>query len=322
MCQKEEQVYLGDLISADGRQDKNIDRRKKKGIGIVIQIIDILKTTYFGKYYFEAALILRSSLLLSSILLNSEAWINLSNKNIRALEQIDEMLLSKILGCQSKTSNTLKYLELGIQPIRFEIMKRKLLFLHYILKQDKKSMLYKVLKTTEENSIKNDFVSSCKDDLKRLGLELTFADIENISKQKFKNLLKNKVKLLAFEYLMEQKENQSKAKDIKYKRLEIQRYFVEGNCSASLAKLIFKARTRTLDIKTQKSWKYTDKVCVGCEIREETGDEIMSCLKLHGENSSEIKYSWFYSGCALKMVKAGVLLKKGLEEREKLLIPG
>ena len=119
MCQKEEQLYLGDLISADGRQDKNIDRRKKKGIGIIIQIMDILKTTYFGKYYFEAALILRSSLLLSSILLNSEAWINLSNKNIRALEQIDEMLLNKILSCQSKTSNTLKYLELRIQPIRF-----------------------------------------------------------------------------------------------------------------------------------------------------------------------------------------------------------
>ena len=119
MCQKEEQLYLGDLISADGRQDKNIDRRKKKGIGSIIQIMDILKTTYFGKYYFEAALILRSSLLLSSILLNSEAWINLSNKNIRALEQIDEMLLNKILSCQSKTSNTLKYLELRIQPIRF-----------------------------------------------------------------------------------------------------------------------------------------------------------------------------------------------------------
>ena len=238
-------------------------------------------------------------------------WINLSNKNIRALEQIDEMLLNIILSCQSKTSNTLKYLELGIQPIRFEIIKRKLLFLHYILKQDKQSMIYKVLKATEEKPIKNDFVNSWKDDLKKIGL--TLAEIENISKQKFKNIVKKKVKMLAFNYLIEQKNSQSKAKDINYKKLEIQRYFVEGNSTTSLAKLIFKARTKTLDIKTQNGWKYSDKLCVGCERKEETGDEILSCVRLQGQNKQSVEYSWFYSGCVLKMVKAG------LKERQNLL---
>ena len=67
-------------------------------------------------------MVLRSSLLLNSILLNSEAWVNLTNKNIRTLEQIDESFLSKILECESNTSNAIKYLELGIYPIRFEIM--------------------------------------------------------------------------------------------------------------------------------------------------------------------------------------------------------
>ena len=52
-----------------------------------------MNSTYFGKYHFEVAMVLRSSLLLSSILLNSEAWTSLTNKNIRTLEQIDESLL-------------------------------------------------------------------------------------------------------------------------------------------------------------------------------------------------------------------------------------
>jgi hypothetical protein len=49
-------------------------------------------------------------------------------KLIRAVEQTDEDLLAKILDSGAKTSNTLKYLELGIYPIIFEFMKRKMLF--------------------------------------------------------------------------------------------------------------------------------------------------------------------------------------------------
>jgi hypothetical protein len=59
-----------------------------------------------------------------SILLNSEAWTNLTDKDIRGLEQSDEILLSKILDSEPNASNTFKYLQLGIAPLRFEIMMR------------------------------------------------------------------------------------------------------------------------------------------------------------------------------------------------------
>ena len=135
---KEEQLYLGDIVSMDGRPDKNFQARKNKGLGIINQIMYILKSVFFGNYQFEVALVIRSSLFLSSILLNSEAWVNYSEKNIRSLEQTDEILLSRILDCDSNTSNTVKYLELGVSPLRFEIMTRKFLFMQYILKQEKK----------------------------------------------------------------------------------------------------------------------------------------------------------------------------------------
>ena len=127
---KQEQTYLGDVISSDGKHAKNVIARKNKGLGVITQITQILDTVLFGKYFFEVAMILRSSLLLSSLLLNSEAWVNLSEKDIRGLERTDEILLSKILDSEANTSNTLKYLELGIYPIRFEIIKRKIIFLH------------------------------------------------------------------------------------------------------------------------------------------------------------------------------------------------
>ena len=66
------------------------------------------------------------------------------------MEQCDEILLSKILDCEANTSNAIKYLELGILPICYEVMKRKLSFLQYILLEDENSMIRKVLKATQE----------------------------------------------------------------------------------------------------------------------------------------------------------------------------
>ena len=76
---------------------------------------------------------------------------NLTDKNIRALEQTDEILLTNILGCDANTSNVFKYLKVEEYPVRFEIKKRKILYLHYLLQQDQNSMISKVLQATTDS---------------------------------------------------------------------------------------------------------------------------------------------------------------------------
>ena len=74
--------YLGDIISNDGRNLKNFKARVNKGEGIVNRIMTLLDGIPFGKYYFEVAIILRNSLLVSSMLCNSEAWYNVTNAEL------------------------------------------------------------------------------------------------------------------------------------------------------------------------------------------------------------------------------------------------
>ena len=136
-------MYLRDIISADGSHNKNVQARRNKGLGIINNIMQILQSMLFGQFYFEVSLVLRSSILLSS-LLTSEACVNLSDQNIRGLEQTDEILMSQIMGSAANTSYICKYLELGAVSVRFEIMKRKILFIQYILEQEESSMIYKV----------------------------------------------------------------------------------------------------------------------------------------------------------------------------------
>ena len=59
----------------------------------------ILEEICFGKYYFQVAMVLRNSLLISSLLTNAEAWYNLSSTDVTELEKVDEDLLRKVLKC-------------------------------------------------------------------------------------------------------------------------------------------------------------------------------------------------------------------------------
>ena len=322
---KGEQMYLGDVVSADGKHDKNVLNRRNKSIGTINQIMEILNSTYFGKYHFEVAMVLRSSLLLSSILLNSEAWVNLSNNNIRSLEQMDESLLSKILECEGNTSNAMKYLELGVYPIRFELKKRKILYLQYILKQEKSSMIYQVLKATCDYPTKNDFVKTCQQYLDELDIKLSFEEIENMSKWTFKKLVKEKTKAAGLKYLMDQKGQQTKTSSVHYDDLKLQEYFIDGNCKKNISQLIFKARSKTLDIKTQQKWKYADKICFGCKTKEESGNEILICENLNKENKDSVNpivYDWFYKNTVSDIIEVGLLLDRGLKQREKIIESG
>ena len=94
------------------------------------------------------------------------------------------MLISKILGCEANTSNVFKYLELGIYPLRFKNFKRKILFLHYILNQEKSSMIYKVFQATCENTIRNDSVKGCEKYMKNLKISSSTYRRKRINKVK------------------------------------------------------------------------------------------------------------------------------------------
>ena len=91
------------MIQSDGKNKLNIQERKKRGLAAVNQICQLLDELCLGDYYFEAANILRNSLLLSTLLSNSETWYSLTQKEISELDMVDEILLRKIFSAHSKT---------------------------------------------------------------------------------------------------------------------------------------------------------------------------------------------------------------------------
>ena len=97
MIKAKEDKYIGDILSNDGKIYKNIKNRSMKGIGIISNIMNIVQELSLGRYHFELAVLLRESMLLSSMLLNSETWVNVTSENIEMLESVDRIMMRGIL---------------------------------------------------------------------------------------------------------------------------------------------------------------------------------------------------------------------------------
>ena len=83
----EDERYLGDILSRDGKNEKNIKARVDEAYGIINKIKSILDESYFGPFQFQIALMLRNAMFMNSILLSSEAWYRLTKRDIEKFEE-------------------------------------------------------------------------------------------------------------------------------------------------------------------------------------------------------------------------------------------
>ena len=131
--------------------------------------------------------------------------------------------------------------------------------------------------------------------------------------------MKSKTHEAAFSYLLTEKNKQTKISHIQYSDLRMQEYLLEGIKNTEMSK----ARGMCLDLKTHKTWKYKDEICVRCEQHSETGDLFLYCSG-YGEakQDKEIKdmqYNIFCYGSSSDMHLLAKVISRRLKIREKML---
>ena len=271
-----EKKYLGDIISDNGTNKANIRERTNRATGTVNKILTILCERPYGKHYFKAAKLMREAMLVNGMLGNSESWINITKQDIEDLDKPDTILKRKILSLSGNPSKCFMFLELGILPVKYVIMKKRMQFLHYILNENIDSMIVQVYNALKEDHKKGDFVQLTNLDRKDLDIELTDEDIQTIPKVTWKKYIKEKVNTLALEELNYQNSGKEKTKNIVFSQIKMSKY-LEKNENTELSKLIFSVRSGTLDVKEWLPWNYADNICIACKKCEETMNHLMVC---------------------------------------------
>ena len=141
------------------------------------------------------------SMLLGSILNNIEVAYNLTTSEIEKLEQCHESSLRKLLALPSKTPRQMLYFFTGSIPIRFTIQRRRLVYLHHILNQEKESLLRTFFEHQYETRKRKDWATIIVTDLKEYEINLTMNEIGTTSKALWKKIIKTKTYTNALFYL-------------------------------------------------------------------------------------------------------------------------
>merc|ERR1711954_483871 len=97
-------------------------------------------------------------------------------------------------------------LELVLSPLRFIIMKKRILNFFRLITGRKDNLARKILVKQMEKPRKNDIILDIFSDLKIFGIEdKTIEFFESFSKIAFKRLVNERMKEVAFKYLLEEK---------------------------------------------------------------------------------------------------------------------
>ena len=85
------------VISGDGQNTKNLNKRIAKGLGIISAITNLLDKISLGVFYIEIFIILRNSMFINGILTNSEVWHYVKKSEVEDLKELDRFLIRKVL---------------------------------------------------------------------------------------------------------------------------------------------------------------------------------------------------------------------------------
>ena len=241
----------------------------------MVSINGLMRETSMGKHTLSVYLLLHNAIFLPSILFNSQAWSNITEKNIRELTRIQMRFLKKMMSVKLATSNAFVCLELGVLPIQHEIHKRQLLFLHHIMNLPNHDPVKKVWRNQTVLPNHNNWWSNVKELMKKYSIHLSEDQITSMSKNVFKTKIKKAVSEYAFAKLKDECRAQKKTGSLKYDEFKAQSYLSSMN--PDMAKMIFRCRSKTTNLRDHTKYKHSDSSCRWCGVNEETLNHIVNC---------------------------------------------
>ena len=290
MIEAKSDVYLGDIITSDGSNKMNIENRINKGSGKIAEIMGLLQRLSLGNHHFHVALLLRESIFLSSLLFNSEVWYGLKRSEIEMMEALDRSLLQKICGLPRTVPTAALYLETGSLRINTIIKARRINYVHYLAKLDRKEMLSKFFYCQWLDNKKHDWCFQVKQDLREFDLPSCLEQIERKSHYSWKKLVKIKAREYEFKSLIELKEKRYGAKlgMLSYSEFKKQTYLSEY--SKDQAQTILRYRTRMSYFSDNFKGKADIRPCPLCGSHDDRQSLSFQCLEV--QKNIEIKYPY------------------------------
>ena len=142
-----------------------------------------------------------------------------------------------------------------------------------------------ILNTKHEKTQKilnnvGDWVRQVEADKIELGITLTDNEIQGVSQNVFKNVVSKKVKINHLKYLDSLKQKHSKAKYLNCTEVKQAEYIRDSGFSTKEKQLLFRLRSKTLDVKQNFGGQSNNPWCTSCGLFPETQSHLLQCPEI------------------------------------------
>ena len=281
-------TYLGNMFNSKGSNKDNIEDRVNKAKGCMVESLSLCSEITLGVFMIPSLLLTHNMIFVPTLLYGAQTWTNLTVEDQRLIKTVQLQFLKRILRVPNSACNSVLFLETGVLPVLYEVHILKLMFLHHILTMEDddpvKRIYYEQLKIPEEKNWANELV----DLREKYELLESDTEVEGLLKEEWKGKVHTQVKTAAVIQLNVEKNQLSKSSVYPdADSIKTAPYIYHLTVSHSC--LLFRLRSRIIDVKELHRYKYGDnQTCRCCEDNEETvGHMLKECPGLVSDSCEE-----------------------------------
>ena len=296
------------------------EKRWEKALGYSATCQAMALEMSLGNQLYAIAKLVHMSIFVNGTLVNTETWPHFTTERVEAFERIEQNFFRKILKAHSKTPIEAIYLELGVLPLRFHIMKKRILYLHDIMNREDGELTKQVVTQQKISCYEGDFYPQVCQDM--VSLSISEQDLK-CTKEQLKALVCAKIKARSYEYLISKAKQHSKVKEEIYGNAEGAAYYMDNRFTPDLVTLLFKFRTRTYLVKNnfRNNYRNTNINCPLCGVHDDKQEHIFECHNILLEYSKHMRCRAddIYSNDVDVLYDVAVTLKELVSIRERLI---
>ena len=109
-------------------------------------LVSLCKESILGNTQISNMILLYHTVFVRRLIYNCESWSNLSSENYAMLQKSKLTLLRRVMELPKSVPTDAVFLEMGIWPVRFEIVFRQFTYLQRITDRDHNDPLFKLYK--------------------------------------------------------------------------------------------------------------------------------------------------------------------------------
>ena len=186
--------YLGNWINSKGNLDKQLDEMEKKLQTYVRDCNVIAAKEKVGEMELQAKILIYDKVIKTSLIYNLEAWSNIRKEDYERMEVMQGKILKRIIGLPVATPYWGLLYEMKMQPVRMEILYRKLMLYHSIINSDNDRMTKQLMTEQETRQQPDCWFSELKETAKAIGMEISKDKATQKMKSEWKKEVKEKVR--------------------------------------------------------------------------------------------------------------------------------